>query len=486
VAGRTAQAMARLARELRTRPLLREAVRRGEVTARKAQAVLPAARGEAEERWVARARTETVRALEAAVRRGDDELGAEAEGAGAQAGPGTPRCPRIAGAVDEHWERLSVALSSEERATVDEAMALAGKILGPTAPAWQRLEAICQEFLAAHPAELSSDEVATDSMLHGRIEGWLEAAKRALEEDSEQWKWLERIEPVAAPAGPGEEGPVEPHRVDTELRQLVSMRDRWDEVMGHLALLLRMLGLWRDMGFASFAHYCTERLGMAARTVEQRVWLERRLYALPGLREAMREGRLSYEKARLVAGCADEGSVEAWIARAEGMTCIALRRAIDSGEEKQLCAQGEIAVRVPDSVSALVSSAFTAARELSLSQGGCWLSGTECLVRISQHFIDTWKAPLAERRTPERRILARDGGRCQVPGCSRAATHAHHLIYRSQGGGDEPENLLGLCAAHHLHGIHAGFIRVEGRAPDRLRWELGLRPGAPPLLEVMS
>ena len=42
---------------------------------------------------------------------------------------------------------------------------------------------------------------------------------------------------------------------------------------------------------------------MGARTVEQRIWLERRLYALPALREAMREGRITYEKARLVAGC---------------------------------------------------------------------------------------------------------------------------------------------------------------------------------------
>jgi hypothetical protein len=67
-----------------------------------------------------------------------------------------------------------------------------------------------------------------------------------------------------------------------------------------------LFGLWRDMEFASFAHYVAERLGMAPRTVEQRVWLERRLYSLPALREAMRDGRLSYEKARLVAGCADD------------------------------------------------------------------------------------------------------------------------------------------------------------------------------------
>ena len=30
-----------------------------------------------------------------------------------------------------------------------------------------------------------------------------------------------------------------------------------------------------------------------------------------------------------------------------------------------------------------------------------------------------------------------------------------------------------LCAAHHLHSIHGGTIRVSGAAPD-LRWDLPL------------
>src|SRR5438445_6772074 len=66
IAASTAQKMARLARELRDRPVLRDAVWVGELTPRQAEAVLPVARGEAEASWVARARTETVRALAAA------------------------------------------------------------------------------------------------------------------------------------------------------------------------------------------------------------------------------------------------------------------------------------------------------------------------------------------------------------------------------------------------------------------------------------
>src|SRR4051794_15162141 len=68
IAASTAEKMARFARELRERPLLRAAVRAGEVSVRRAEAVLPVARGDAEAGWVARARTETVRALKAAAR----------------------------------------------------------------------------------------------------------------------------------------------------------------------------------------------------------------------------------------------------------------------------------------------------------------------------------------------------------------------------------------------------------------------------------
>jgi hypothetical protein len=56
----------------------------------------------------------------------------------------------------------------------------------------------------------------------------------------------------------------------------------------------------------------------------------------------------------------------------------------------------------------------------------------------------------------------------------------HHVVFRSRGGGDEEENLASLCA-HHLHGVHAGYVRVRGAAPGGLTWELGRGPGGAPL-----
>jgi len=69
----TAVKMARLARRLRDRPLLREAVRRGEVSVRKAETVAPVAAGDDEARWILRAKAETVRSLKAAVKAPADQ-----------------------------------------------------------------------------------------------------------------------------------------------------------------------------------------------------------------------------------------------------------------------------------------------------------------------------------------------------------------------------------------------------------------------------
>jgi len=74
-------------------------------------------------------------------------------------------------------------------------------------------------------------------------------------------------------------------------------------------------------------------------------------------------------------------------------------------------------------------------------------------------------------------IAVRDRFHCLVPGCTNRCGSAHHLRYRSQGGPDDEWNLAFICHTHHLEMLHErGFIRVHGRAPDHLVFELGIRP----------
>jgi len=62
-----------------------------------------------------------------------------------------------------------------------------------------------------------------------------------------------------------------------------------------------------------------------------------------------------------------------------------------------------------------------------------------------------------------------------VPACrARRNLQSHHLRFLSAGGADEPWNRTTLCAFHHQRGVHAGRVRIWGRAPDALVFELGV------------
>ncbi len=399
VAGSTAEKLARLSSNLAERPLLRAAVESGAVTARKAETIVAVARGTDEAAWVARARKETVRSLAAGVREAlGDTSGAEAE--------------------EERWERVGFTVRGESGPKLDRALALAGKLLGATAPPWQRLEAVCEEYLGSHPVEPPAEVApgirrAYQWLDHAPSGQQLDELKVWLEHESRQWEFLRSFDPaprgvgaadgdvagggaagagaaagtaaaggsVTASAGAtghslsvvlawtdgspeaGCAAAVDLLRLDADLRRLRSLQHRWDELLGHLAFLVRQSGLWRDMQFVSFEHYCTERLGLSERNIGQRIALERRLYWLPELRVALREGRISYEKARIVAFQATEATLPEWLARAAERTCIELAREAEAVEEAQMCAQGQRIVRMPVHVAELLELALLAASQ---------------------------------------------------------------------------------------------------------------------------
>jgi hypothetical protein len=417
-------------------------------------------------------------------------------------------------------------------------------VLGEGAPRWQRLEAVAQEYLGAHGGDEADDQVVAGALAARRGEsledrpgagsgggegeadgeageaagevaagevaagevaageaaageaaaggeadgeaadgsalaapGWRAELEAYLEEETGRWAFLESVAPVAAPPVDEEAHPAE---LDAALRELAALRERWESLLGHLALLVRMLGLWRDMQFVSFAHFCRERLGLGIRQVEQRIALERRLHALPSLRAALAVGRLDAERARLVARVAEEPSAGEWIDRAERTPTVALRRKVEALEAMphaswmvaaQRCAPEEpvveLRMRVPVRVAALLAAAFRAAQRAPGPDGRVgWRSESECLLRVATHFIEAWRDLPQPRSTPQRRALHRDGHRCQVPGCSRAAVHAHHVRYRSRGGGDDVGNLVSLCAPPppgRPPGLRAGLRGGAGR-----------------------
>jgi hypothetical protein len=444
----TALKKARLSRKLRARPLLREALRRAEITPRKAELIAPVAVGNQQAHWITQAKVDSVRALQKAV--------------------SAPRDPE-----DDVLMSATAAIPDGKQPAIQEGLRWGGIVLGQRSTKAQRVEAWAQEYYGAHPAppENASDDAMDQVRWRTKCEDEMESLKERLEQETRLWADFVAVDPLRAVEFSGE---IDPWRIDAELKRLMEMRNRWDEVFGHIAMLFKRCGAWESLGFVDFAHYCEERLGMARRTVMQRVALERALLRIPLLRQALREGRITYEKARVIARHWEAGhapEVRPLIAMAQAMTCVELREALTVEAEGQMCAQGIFTVTAPPDVFDLLKETLGMVRALAKRS----ISLGMCLVEMAEHFIAVWKAHLKIRMTKRMRILGRDRHRCQVPGCSRPAAHVHHVEYRSQGGSNDESNLLCLCAAHHLFGIHEERMRVSGTAPDKLIWEFGLR-----------
>ncbi|MCK6460602.1 MAG: HNH endonuclease, partial [Planctomycetes bacterium] len=462
----------RLARELRHRPILRQAVTAGAVSKRKALAVMPLAVGDCEGAWTEAAMRLSVRELESAAK---------------AAGSAVP---------EERFEAEVVVLpmTPEQQDRLDAALALAKEDLGPEAKAWQCMEVIAIEFLSSFAEYDAEGETSGHPMTRGRVPGEPAAPPdapaavaprpmsrhagrviaRQLEAIAEALEVIRRIEEEV----PGDDALA----LDARAMRLAAARRRYDETLGILARKFRWERGDAILGY-SFDAYCEERLLMRAGTVRQRIWLEGRMRDLPPLREALSSGRIGYAKALVVARRATWEDVGERIARAEQTTCQQLEREAQAEEEREHRAKGTRKLWSPSDAAQTVRDAIAAAQRRALAEAGVAIDAGEALAVVADHFAEVKQAhmtPLRRRMSEFRRVaLMRKGGLCAVPGCSRAAVHVHHVVFRSRGGKDEPWNGVALCAVHHLHGIHLGYLEVTGRAGERLHWKFATGEAMP-------
>jgi hypothetical protein len=222
---------------------------------------------------------------------------------------------------------------------------------------------------------------------------------------------------------------------------------------------------------------------------------------IPELRAAWSAGHLSWARAQAILPALIERPEEArrWIEHAVRVTVRQLEEDIEQAEqarhaeaaERQTGAQAttpreddeacEVFWLAPRDVARLFRATLCSVRRRIERATGRIPSEGEAFEAMLDHAFVVWGG---DRCIPARlRVFARDGWRCTVPGCSSYRNlHDHHVRFRSAGGGNEESNRTTLCAWHHLRGVHGGRIRIRGTAPDRLRFDLGLRTGLPPLL----
>jgi hypothetical protein len=85
--------------------------------------------------------------------------------------------------------------------------------------------------------------------------------------------------------------------------------------------------LFRELGYSSVMHYGTHAVGLSPQAVWDRLRVARALRELPAVRDALRDGRLSWSKVREVIRVATPATEHEWVARAERLSCRELEAA---------------------------------------------------------------------------------------------------------------------------------------------------------------
>jgi hypothetical protein len=253
----------------------------------------------------------------------------------------------------------------------------------------------------------------------------------------------------------------------------------------------------QELGYASDRQYWEERLGLCVTSVKERQTLAHRVSRFPALWHAIEDGEVGLAAGKLLACIVTQETEKAWVDRARRRTFKHLREEVRAAEVRARLdggvpgppGEGTIppmdddptAVR-PEKMGRVAVRLWMSAdlKALFLAVERAWrLAGRPYGDFLRFLCVAFWKAweHTFESDVAYANIYDRDGWQCASPTCTRRDVTPHHLKFRSQGGGEDEENLVTLCSCCHLQGIHTwGSIKARGPATQML-WRT-------PVLEV--
>jgi len=466
------------------------------------------------------------------------------DGPAAEAGPAgkdSPRRARIPVSPDDDTEprrRRSFEVPRTLLGKIDGGLTFAARVAGADLPAGALWELIAAEYLSGMPPVTSGDAaeaagrsgpapspvsesaLATTEPAGGSTLSSSRQSEQTpedprgyqaiLERDSGRWRWLPHDRPPLETRGEwrdlqrrlADPKPRSAWQLHDDLTTALAAERRVAWQLGRLLTTIRNRRLWRDMLFASFAHYVRERLGFSVRTAQRLIRVDREAWRYLPLRRAWEGGELSVLLAEALLRVLrhvprDARAQQDWIDFAGNHTTAHVLEAIRATELRRTAeppAQRpqtpptfvtcQYAVWMSDGEFAVLQRAIEAVRARDPGGGHAEGDDSACLEALLEEFLSSYAATAREMRR-NYPLFERDGWQCRVPGCSaHGPLHLHHIVFRAHGGSDQPENLVTLCDFHHK-ALHARWIRCTGRAPHALYWELGVDCavgfGRPPL-----
>jgi hypothetical protein len=256
--------------------------------------------------------------------------------------------------------------------------------------------------------------------------------------------------------------------------------------------------LYRSLGFDSLAEMVRQSFSVSVRTLERYRRLAEGLASLPAVGRAVQAG--------LESAGADENAAGSGAAGADGDAAeVGAEGAIGGGGLDLTRAELLLGVARPETEEewvrvAMRTTVLELERATSMARRGLedgvlaayrWAMGQttnttalramqapEPVPKVMAVHPDLREAAewFLENVKPEPqrgfgKVKERDRFVCQNPECGRRSlrAEAHHVVFKSDGGGNEMENGLTVCGSCHKRGIHTGLITVE-RVGDTHVW----------------
>jgi hypothetical protein len=276
--------------------------------------------------------------------------------------------------------------------------------------------------------------------------------------------------------------------------------------------------LWTQFGCVTIVEYMEVLCGIEPRTALERLRVAHALGELPLLEAEFEHGTYQHSHVRELTRVVVAETEEEWIAHTRGMTYREVQQAVaghvrgdrpsdpTAPDERRRffgwhlrpstiarvlavlgeleAERGERFVDDDDKVNAWCDAAGgngeNAPAQVWITEDGRgFANGIElddaelgtltCDATIMGHVDDPQAraTPTISPRT-RKRLLARDGNRCTVPGCrSKRHLDLHHIVHRENGGDNSDRNTTTLGGGHHrLH--HAGLLAISGIAAKAL------------------
>ncbi|OYZ21422.1 MAG: hypothetical protein B7Y39_09150 [Bdellovibrio sp. 28-41-41] len=251
--------------------------------------------------------------------------------------------------------------------------------------------------------------------------------------------------------------------------------------------------IYEEFGLSHLSPYCVKHLGLSEDVAANFVRVARKSRAVPELKEAIDEGRISVTKAKTIASVITSENHSDWIDKAQNLSKEKLEKAVATAspnikKPEKAKVQGPNRIRVEFELTEEEMILFRRAQDLVSQKQGKSASLAETQIELLNTYLEKCdpvkKALRCQKRktsrktknkkaepsqdryqeTPERKPLKakvrhavnlRDRGRCQaiMPDGSKCGQsrwiHYHHIKPVVEGGGNNVENIVTLCSNHH-------------------------------------